>query len=69
MREQYCIHIIEMIRSRPVIRMIKKHEMFVSFTPSFAGRVDCISKVMPELMKIWFPQSYHERIDIQCVAV
>ena len=28
MREQYCIHTIEKIRSRTVIRMTKQQEMF-----------------------------------------
>ena len=37
MREQYCIHTIEKIRSRTVIRMTKQQEMFRVSTPSFAG--------------------------------
>ena len=43
MREQYCIHTIEKIRSKPVIRTTEQQEMF---------RVECISKVMSNFMII-----------------
>ena len=60
MREQYCIHTIEKIRSRTVIRMTKQQEMFrVPYSIICrTQRVDCISKVMPKFMKIQFAQSY-----------
>ena len=60
MREQYCIHTIQEIRSRPVIRMTKQQAMFRVLCPIIKRdkRVDCISKAMPKFMKIEFAQPY-----------
>ena len=47
-REQYCIHTSEKIRSRLVIRMIEQQEMSRVFYLIICGtqRVESISKVM-----------------------
>ena len=60
MREQYCIHAVEQIRSDLIIRKTKQQKMFRVLYPIVCRThwVDCISKVMPKFMKIEFAQSF-----------